>query len=258
MFEFKTDQDRIDLFCSELGSNDWNPLHDAEKFKEQGLAEKTNFKKPIVPGMYELLVCELMLKERGYVSPVMINSKFNGEINIGESIYVKDDCGAEKKVFNLAGYSAERGELCFKTLFDYRYDVAEIADKTEGMLGGEKRKVCEIEIDKNNLEIILASVNRKDKDWTPGMLYPSCLISRSLLELNKEEEKSAIYRNLLFWFHKRVEDIGFGKFAVYVGNPDIKPIKRKNVDIVRKIYCLNSYSERNGLCLSAKVELIFS
>ena len=260
MFTSETNQDKIELFCSELGSNDWNPLHNAEEFEKQNLAEKTGFKGAIVPGMYELLVCELALKERGYINPVLIDSKFKGEIYIDESIEVKEESGSseiEKKIFNLSGYSIEREKACFESDFSYSCNTSEVVDKTKGMIVSEKQLVCEIGIDKNNLEMIFLSVGKENENWIPGMLYPSCLVSRVLLELNKNEERNAVYRNLRFLFHKRVEDIGFGKFGVYANNPNIKEIKRKDLNLLKKEYCLSSYSERNELCLSARVELIF-
>lgn len=240
----KTNQENIDLFTK--GTGDYNPVHNQSEFKRLNLSKKTPFKKPIVPGMYELLLIDLFSEEINHMPIAHIDANFVRPINIGDDITIKVKGEAPYTKFELYKPRSGKEKLCLecKTSLDEEFKI-------------ENHKLNSFTNEKNlnlsDLNITMKSVGVEFFKFIPRMFYASSLLSETLLKAEKpKEEGFAAYRNLRINFYGSIQEQLLGKHYVCSTTPE--GIKQKRGPSLYR-YQMKALDSKNNMILRAAADI---
>jgi hypothetical protein len=238
----RTSQEKVDFFTS--GTGDYNEIHNEKVFWEKSLDQNTPFKKPIIPGLYELFIVELLANRITQKKVSSIDAKFTRAVDIGNDLWLRTTSPyVSYECFTLRN---GKEKTCLECTLGYDEDFG--VEGYPGFRNEEKKNVGEKEA-----MLALKSADIHDMNKLPRMFYAASLISDALLKGEKPKaEGFAVYRSIMIQFNESIEKSFPGQYTTKVSPAEII-IGDRNIPIYR--YRIVSFGDGGRVVLKARADL---
>jgi len=252
--KLKISQEMVDLFTSSKCTDDYNAVHNKEKFRELKYFQKIGLEKPLIPGFMLAAIPELIGNE--VLKKLKIKNSTDYELNIEElnvafGLPSIPNYGEDEEDFIVADKEAsfdffpakkelhyiiegpkirkkKKGRTTSTKIKNQSFKYLESKDLTEKEFEGDKKFQYSRELTLEHLHNYFKSLKYGNLDelFVPQLFITAGTVSNALLKYRDEKKlKTALYKQLNIKYFKAINDYELGKLENIVE-------KKENNDII--------------------------